>query len=221
MKKPFYLLVFVLVLSLVYATSQTSGSSSSPSTTSPSNDQTTSQPSGATSTPAQSQSPGSMSGSAAGAQTGTTGTTGTTGVQSGSTGTAGSMGTSASAGTDIQGQVENALKNEPTLSNDSITVSVTDDTINLSGTVASGKEKQTAKRIAQSYAGNRKVKEHLTVSGKGNNSMGTSDRDRGTGASNPSGNTGSKPPSSDTGNSPSNPEGNKTNPPSGTQPPQR
>ena len=217
MKKPFYLLVFVLVLSLVYATSQTSGSSSSPSTTSPSNDQTTSQPSGATSTPAQSQSSGSMSGSA-GAQTGTTGTTG---AQSGSTGTAGSMGTSASAGTDIQGQVENALKNEPTLSNDSITVSVTDDTINLSGTVASGKEKQTAKRIAQSYAGNRKVKEHLTVSGKGNNSMGTSDRDRGTGTSNPSGNTGSKPPSSDTGNSPSNPEGNKTNPPSGTQPPQR
>jgi len=64
-------------------------------------------------------------------------------------------------------QVQNALQKEPTLSNDNITVSVTDDTIELNGTVSSGKEKQTAKRIAQSYAGNRKVKEHLTVSGQG------------------------------------------------------
>jgi len=141
-------------------------------------------------------------------------------------GSTGATGTTASAGGDLQSQIQNALRNEPTLSSDNINVNVTDDTINLSGTVATGKEKQTAKRIAQSYAGNRKVKEHLTVSGKGNASntnsgsgnMGNSDRDRDSGTSNPSGNTGSNPPSNTSG---TNPEGNKTNPPSGSQPPVR
>lgn len=75
----------------------------------------------------------------------------------------------ATSSTDVQGQIQNALKNEPTLSNDSINVSVTDDMIELNGTVATAKEKETAKRIAQSYAGNRKVKEHLTVGGQADN----------------------------------------------------
>lgn len=129
------------------------------------------------------------------------------------------MGTTTAATGDLQGQIQNALKNEPTLSNDNINVNVTDNTIDLTGSVATGKEKQTAKRIAQSYAGNRKVKEHLTVSGKGNSNMGASDHDRDSGTSNPSGNMGSTPPSSNT--SGTNPEGNKTNPPSGSQPPVR
>ena len=43
----------------------------------------------------------------------------------------------------------------------------TADKIELSGTVATGKARQTAKRIAESYAGNRKVVDHITVSGKG------------------------------------------------------
>jgi osmotically-inducible protein OsmY len=76
-------------------------------------------------------------------------------------------GATAAASGDIQLQIQNALQKEPTLSNDNITVSVTDDTIELKGMVASSKEKQTAKRIAQSFAGNRKVKEQLTVSGQG------------------------------------------------------
>jgi osmotically-inducible protein OsmY len=41
-------------------------------------------------------------------------------------------------------------------------------TIELSGSVPTGKEKITAKRIAQSYAGNRKVVDKMTVSGRGN-----------------------------------------------------
>ena len=62
------------------------------------------------------------------------------------------------------------------MSNDNINVAATDDSIDLTGTVATGKEKQTAKRIVQSYAGNRKVKDHLTVSGKGQESMTPSDK---------------------------------------------
>ena len=162
---------------------------------------------------------GSVSGNTStSGQTGTTGTTTTETPGTTTTGQTGTMGTTAATG-DLQGQIQNALRSEPTLSNDNINVSVTDDRIDLSGTVATGKEKQTAKRIAQSYAGNRKVKEHLTVSGKGNSNMGASDRDRDSGTSNPSGNTGSNPPSSNT--SGTNPEGNKTNPPSGSQPPVR
>jgi osmotically-inducible protein OsmY len=40
----------------------------------------------------------------------------------------------------------------------------------LSGSVATGKEKQTAKRIAQSFAGNRRVEDKITVTGQGSNS---------------------------------------------------
>jgi osmotically-inducible protein OsmY len=71
-------------------------------------------------------------------------------------------GTSAS---DLQAQIQNALKNEPTLSNDKVNVSVLDDEIDLSGSVATSKEKLTAQRIVQSYAENRKVNDRLTVSG--------------------------------------------------------
>ena len=101
-------------------------------------------------------------------------------------------------------QVQNALQKEPTLSNDNITVSVTDDTIELNGTVSSGKEKQTAKRIAQSYAGNRKVKEHLTVAGQGS-----------TDSKNPDHNM--TPPNNPTAPEPSSP----TAPPSPARPPRK
>jgi len=48
-----------------------------------------------------------------------------------------------------------------------VTINVTDDTIELTGTVPTGKEKQTAKRIASSFAGNRRVVDRLTVTGLG------------------------------------------------------
>jgi|SRR5579859_5902088 len=114
--------------------------------------------------------------------------------------------TAAAAGGDIQMQIQNALQKEPTLSNDNLTVSVTDDAIELNGTVASSKEKQTAKRIAQSYAGNRKVKEHLTVSGQGSDNK------------NPDSNT-TNPPSSTPSTMP--PDQNSNRPPSGSHPPRR
>jgi osmotically-inducible protein OsmY len=74
----------------------------------------------------------------------------------------------------MRSQIETALKNEPTLSSSNVMVNVTDTEITLSGTVATGKDKQTAKRIAQSYAGNRKVVDHITVKGMGRGANDTS-----------------------------------------------
>jgi hypothetical protein len=68
----------------------------------------------------------------------------------------------------LKGQLDQAYQSEPTLAGSSIQVDVTDSAIQLTGSVPTGKEKTTAKRIAQSYAGNRKVVEKLTVSGRGN-----------------------------------------------------
>jgi osmotically-inducible protein OsmY len=78
----------------------------------------------------------------------------------------GSMG--AAAGDDqLQQQIQTALKNDPSLANDNLMVSLTADSIELSGDVATGKEKKTAQRIVESYAGNRKVKNNISVGGKG------------------------------------------------------
>src|SRR2546426_23730 len=70
----------------------------------------------------------------------------------------------------LQTTIQDKLKSEPLLSSSNVNVNVTDSTIELSGTVSTGKEKQTAERIAQSYAGNRKVVDRITVTGKGNES---------------------------------------------------
>jgi len=67
----------------------------------------------------------------------------------------------------LQGEIQTALQNEPTLRGDSVNVSVNDSTIELSGTVQTGKERETANRIASSFAGNRRVKDKITVSGRG------------------------------------------------------
>ena len=78
-------------------------------------------------------------------------------AQSGSSATA-------TSGTDVQAQIQDALKKDPALSNANITISVTDDAVELNGTVASNDDKKAAKKIAKSYAGNRKIKDSLTVS---------------------------------------------------------
>ncbi|HEY6253858.1 MAG TPA: BON domain-containing protein [Candidatus Angelobacter sp.] len=117
----------------------------------------TSQTGGSSSAPNQSQPPSTTIPS----------TTGTTPTKSDNQNGAGAA-TTQSSGGELQGQIQNALKNEPTLANDNVNVSVSDNEIDLSGTVATSKERLTAKRIAQSFAGNRKVKEHLTMSGQDN-----------------------------------------------------
>jgi hypothetical protein len=69
-------------------------------------------------------------------------------------------------------RIEAALHSEPTLSGSNLTVNVGDDAIDLSGTVNSSKEKLTARRIVQSFAGNRRVREHVTVGGGGARNVG-------------------------------------------------
>ena len=103
--------------------------------------------------------------------------TGSAGQEAGATSSSQSsmgtqLGTMSTAGSDdqLQHQIQSALRNDPTLANDAISVVLTPDTITISGEVASGKEKKSAQRIAESYAGNRKVKNEITVN---SNSKGT------------------------------------------------
>ena len=78
------------------------------------------------------------------------------------------MGGTAQEGSDLQQKIEQAIKSDNTLAKANIMVNVTDSNIELSGTATTGKEKQTARRIAQSFAGNHKVVDKITVGGMGN-----------------------------------------------------
>ena len=73
---------------------------------------------------------------------------------------------SAMSDSDLQSQIQNALSKEPTLSGDSAHANVSGDTIELAGTVGTNKEKITATRIVQSYAGSKKLVNKLTVNGR-------------------------------------------------------
>jgi osmotically-inducible protein OsmY len=110
---------------------------------------------------------GSTTGQAGASTSGQTGTTGAIGAQAGTA--QGQTGGITTEHNDLVGQIQTALRNEPTLANDNVMVNITDDTVDLSGTVATGKEKQTAKRIAESFAANRRVVDHITVTGRGRN----------------------------------------------------
>ncbi|HUQ50432.1 MAG TPA: BON domain-containing protein [Terriglobales bacterium] len=71
-------------------------------------------------------------------------------------------------GTDTEGvrqRIENALRSDSTLSATSFTVNVTDDTVEISGVANNGKERVSARRIAQSFAGNLRVRDRITVAG--------------------------------------------------------
>lgn len=73
---------------------------------------------------------------------------------------------SAMSDSDLQGQIQSALSKEPTLAGDSAHANVSGDTIELGGTVGTNKEKITATRIVQSYAGSKKLVNKLTVAGR-------------------------------------------------------
>ena len=75
-------------------------------------------------------------------------------------------GVSAMTDSDLQSQIQGALSKEPTLTSDNPHVSVSGDTIELAGAVNTNKEKITASRIVQSYAGSKKLVNNLTISGK-------------------------------------------------------
>jgi hypothetical protein len=94
------------------------------------------------------------------------------------------------------------LKKEPTLANSNVNVVVTDTTVELSGSVSTGKEKQTAKRIVQSFAGNRRVVDRITVTGRGASSSSGSSNTSGTGAAGSTNNPSSTTPEPNKGTAP-------------------
>jgi osmotically-inducible protein OsmY len=167
MRKSICLPIFLMVVALALATSQTSNSSSSATSAAKQ------------SSPAGSEHPPSP------AQTGSSAT-------SASDSSAASQAESETSTGDLQAQIQNALRNEPTLMHDTVNVSVSEEQIDVSGSVATAREKLTAQRIVQSYAENRKVNDHVTVSGR---KSGTS----------PAPNAGNPAPSADKTNPPSQP----------------
>lgn len=68
-----------------------------------------------------------------------------------------------SGGDALQTEIENAYSKEPTLANSSVVVKVTASEIDLSGKAENSKQKETARRIAQSYANNRRVVDKISV----------------------------------------------------------
>ncbi len=107
-------------------------------------------------------------------------------------------GVSAMTDSDLQGQIQNALRKEPTLTGDSPRVNVSGDTVELAGAVGTNKEKITATRIVQSYTGSKKLVNKLTISPRSEKSS----------TDNPA-------------NPANNPEPNKGTRPAGSKPPQR
>lgn len=123
---------------------------------------------------------------------------------------------------DLEGQIQNALNKEPTLSGDNTRVKVAADSIELNGNVNTNKEKVTATRIVQSYAGSRKLVNHLSVGNRGGNTASprsdSQDQTDRTGAPGNSDRTG--PDRTGSGNSNPNPATNPE-PNKGSRPPQK
>src|SRR5579872_4645497 len=63
----------------------------------------------------------------------------------------------------VQSEIENAVRRDAGLNAEHVAIRVNDDTIELSGTVNSGKEKVAIYRLAESFAMNRRVKDLVTV----------------------------------------------------------
>jgi len=65
--------------------------------------------------------------------------------------------------TELESQIQNALGKDPTLIHDSVRVAVSEEAVELTGNVATSRERLTATRIAQSYAGSKRVVSRITV----------------------------------------------------------
>ncbi len=66
---------------------------------------------------------------------------------------------------ELRQKLTDALRKDPALSGSSVVATVTDDAISLTGSVRTAKDRITARRIAESFASNRKVTEKITVAG--------------------------------------------------------
>jgi hypothetical protein len=77
-------------------------------------------------------------------------------------------GSTTNLGTDVvavRQRIEAALQNDPSLKGVAFTLNVTDDTVEISGVANNGRERTAARRIVQSFAGNLRVKDRITVAG--------------------------------------------------------
>jgi hypothetical protein len=66
---------------------------------------------------------------------------------------------------ELRKRIEVALRREPSLSNTNIILNISDNSIDITGNANTPKERLTARRIVQSFAGNRKVRERISVAG--------------------------------------------------------
>lgn len=206
------------------STGQAAGENASSAPQAPATGATESNMAGASSSQAASSTP-ATSGGVTGTTTASPSTTNQAGTNPGTIGTnaaaapstsvagspaAGTTGVGLNDTATLQGQIQTALQNEPTLRNDALSVNVNDSTIELSGNVQTGKEKQTAHRIASSFAGNRRVKDRITLTGHGSSAF-SNPNSSGLGA-NPAGNTSNTPANNQNPN-PKNPQNPSANNP--------
>ena len=105
----------------------------------------------------------------------------------------------------LKGQIENALRNDSQVGSSNLNVNVTDTTIELSGSVPTGKERTAAYRIAQSFASNRHVQDRMTVTGR--NAAGAVPESN---SSTPAGNVNSEKPAVGSSSAPKIPKSNAT-----------
>ncbi len=127
------------------ASASSAPQATSPSSTSPDSSMSSQSSTGSVATPSQqSSTPDSTASQAAGSASATP---------------------AASGSEQVKSDIQTAFRNEPTLTSTNVSVSVTDDSIQLSGSAPSAKDRDEAKRIAQSFAGNRKVVDNIQVSG--------------------------------------------------------
>jgi hypothetical protein len=66
---------------------------------------------------------------------------------------------------ELRSHIEQALQREPSLQGANIVLNISDTTIDIAGNANTPRQRLTARRIVQSFAGNRKVQERITVAG--------------------------------------------------------
>ncbi len=71
---------------------------------------------------------------------------------------------------ELQAQIQNAISKDPSLSGGAVNVAISEDGIELSGTVATVRARLAASRLARSYAGSRKVFDKITVAARSSKS---------------------------------------------------
>lgn len=77
-------------------------------------------------------------------------------------------GSTTNLGTDVAAvrqRIEAALQSDPSLKGAAFTINVTDDTVEITGVANNGRERTAARRIVQSFAGNLRVKDRISVAG--------------------------------------------------------